>query len=313
MKNSATTETVHRATHSDLYQEITDKIIAMIEKGVAPWRQTWSSYGLARNFATGHIYTGINFLLMNNTNHPIPYFMTFNQVKELNGQIKKGAKAEMVIYFTVYYKDSNDNTIERQEAIKRRQNGEDIQVLKFIKLYHVFNVSDIEGIDIDLNKFIEVKLNPNERIERCEQIIMNMPKPPTLRQIDANRAFYSPADDFINLPYIKQFKSSEHYYATYFHELVHSTGHSSRLARPGVMDFNGFGSTSYSKEELVAEMGASFLCSHSQIDYDSIVENNASYLAGWLKVMKEDPKFIFQVSAEAQKAVNYVYNLNPEL
>ncbi|MFN8331334.1 MAG: ArdC family protein [Saprospiraceae bacterium] len=74
---------------------------------------------------TGHIYTGINFL-MNNTNHPIPYFMTFNQVKELNGQIKKGAKAEMVIYFTVYYKDSNDNTIERQEAIKRRQNGEDI-------------------------------------------------------------------------------------------------------------------------------------------------------------------------------------------
>jgi antirestriction protein ArdC len=169
-------------------------------------------------------------------------------------------------------------------------------------------MEDIEDIDIDYNRFPDVKLSNNEKITRCEEIIRKMPNPPDLRQIDPNRAFYSPAQDFINLPSIGQFGTSEHYYATYFHELIHATGHSSRLARKEVMDFSGFGNKPYSKEELVAEMGASFLSCYCQIDYDSIVENNASYLAGWLKVLKKDSKFIFKVSAEAQNASNFILN-----
>lgn len=291
---------VQQTSITSLYEEVSNRIIAMIEKGVAPWRKTWSTFGLARNYISGRLYSGINYILMNNTGHPIPYFATFNQVKELGGSIKKAAKANMVIYFKVYYKDSDDKTLTPEVAKGRYQKGEDIRVLKFIRYYNVFNVEDIEGIEIDLNRFPEVKLSNNEKISRCEEIIMNMPNPPDLRQIDGNRAFYSPSQDFINLPSIGQFETSEHYYATFFHELIHATGHSSRLARAEVIDFSGFGTKPYSKEELVAEMGTSFLSCHCQIDYDSLVENNASYLTGWLNVLKEDSRFIFKVSADAQ-------------
>jgi antirestriction protein ArdC len=303
MKNSATTEAI--TITSNLYEEVTNKIIALIEQGVAPWRRTWSRYGLARNYATKHIYTGINLLLMNNSLHPIPYFMTFKQVKEYDGRIRKGAKAEKVIYFDVFYKDGNDTALTKEEASKRRKNGEEIQILKFIKSYNVFGIDDIEGIDFEIP---EVELKPNEKIAGCEAIIENMPNRPVLRQNDANRAFYSPNEDFINMPKIEQFETSEHYYATFFHELVHSSGHASRLARDEVMNPNTFGSKPYSKEELVAEMGASFLCSSVQIDYDEVFENNVAYLAGWLKVLKEDSKFIFKVSAEAHKASDYILN-----
>ena len=299
---------VQQTSNASLYEEVTNRIIAMIEKGVAPWRKTWSTYGLARNYVSGRLYTGINYILMNNTGHLIPYFATFNQIKELGGTIKKGTEASIVIYFKMYYKDSDDKTLTPEIAKGRYQKGEDIKVLRFIRYYNVFNVRDIEGIEIDQSRFPEVKLSDNEKITRCEEIIMNMPNPPDLRQIDANRAFYSPAYDIINLPALSQFESSEYYYATYFHELIHATGHSSRLARAEVMDFSGFGTIPYCKEELVAEMGASMLCSLVQIDSLQIFQNNASYLAGWLKILKEDPKFIFRVSAEAQKAVEFIIN-----
>jgi len=299
---------VQQTAIGSLYDEVSNRIIAMIEKGVAPWRKTWSTYGLARNYVSGRLYTGINYILMNNTEHPIPYFATFNQIKELGGSIKKGSEANMVIYFKVYYKDSDDKTLTPEVAKIRYQKGEDIRVLKFIRYYNVFNVGDIEGIEIDHSRFPEVKLSNNEKISRCEEIIMNMPNPPDLRQIDANRAYYSPELDVVNITSIKPFRSAEFYYATFFHELVHSTGHASRLAREEVMNPQKFGGIPYSKEELVAEMGASFLCSSVQIDYDSIVENNAAYLAGWLKVLKEDCKFIFKVASEAQKAADYILN-----
>lgn len=303
MKNSATTEA--STITSNLYEEVTNKIISMIEKGVAPWRRTWSTYGLARNYGTKHIYTGINLLLMNNTMHPIPYFMTFKQVKEYDGQIRKGAKAEKVIYFDVYYKDRNDTSLDKEEALRRRKNGEEIQILKFIKYYHIFNIEDIEGIDFQIAK---IELRPNEKLALCERIIEDMPNRPELKQINANKACYAPTHDFVNMPAIEQFESAEFYYATFFHELIHSTGHASRLAREEVMNPITFGSKSYSKEELVAEMGASFLCSSVQIDYDNVVENNAAYLTGWLKVLKEDSKFIFKVAADAQKAADYILN-----
>lgn len=301
MKNSVTTEAT--AITLNLYEEVTNKIISMIEQGVAPWRRTWSTYGLARNYGTDHIYTGINLILMNNTMHPIPYFLTFNQVKEQGGRIKKDSKAEKVIYFDVYYKDGNDKTLTKEEAIQRRKSGEEIQVLKFIKYYNVFNIEDVEGFEFQIQ---EIELKPNEKIARCESIIENMPKRPELRQIDANKACYAPELDFVNMPSIEQFESAEFYYATFFHELTHSTGHASRLGREEVMNTQTFGNIHYSKEELVAEMGASFLCSNVQIDYDHVVENNAAYLTGWLKVLKVDSKFIFQVAAEAQKAADYI-------
>ncbi len=297
--------TTTRAAGRDLYQEVTNKIISMIEQGVAPWRRTWSTYGLARNYVTKHVYTGINLILMNNTPHPIPYFMTFNQIQEQGGKIRKGSKAEMVVYFNVYFKDGADQTVTKEQARARSDGGEEIQVLKFIKYYNVFNIADIEGIEFEIP---EIELKPNEKIQRCESIIEQMPNRPELKSIDGNRAFYSPTLDFVNIPAIEQFDTAEDYYATFFHELAHATGHASRLGREEVMNPQGFGSKPYSREELVAEMGASFLCSSVQIDYDNITENNAAYLAGWLKVLREDSKFIFKAAAEAQKAADYILN-----
>lgn len=302
---SAVAEPTTRVASRDLYQEVTNKIIGMVEQGVAPWRRTWSTYGLARNYATGHIYTGINLILMNNTLHPIPYFMSFNQVKEKGGRIRKGAKAEMVIYFNVYYKDGRDQTLTKEQARARSDTGEEIQVLKFIKYYNVFNIADIEGIDFDIK---QIDLKQNEKIAMCECIIDQMPKRPEIRIIDSDRAFYSLTYDFIVMPSIRQFESAEAYYATFFHELTHATGHGSRLARDEVMNPQLYGTKPYGREELVAEMGASFLCSSAQIDFDAITENNAAYLAGWIKILKEDNRIIFKAAAGAQKAADYILN-----
>jgi len=115
--NTATTKTTKTDKPKvDLYQLVTDKIMTLLEKGVAPWRQTWSSYGLARNYVSGKTYNGINKIMMNNTIHPIPYFLSFKQAKALNGTIKKGAKGEMVFYFNVFYKDANNKTVSEEEA-----------------------------------------------------------------------------------------------------------------------------------------------------------------------------------------------------
>lgn len=299
--NTATKNTA--TTQRDLYQEVTNRIITMIEQGTAPWRRTWSSYGMARNYATGHVYTGINMILMNNTPHSIPYFMSFNQIKEQGGRIRKGAKAEMVVYFNMFYKDSADQTVTKEQARTRSNNGEEIQVLKFIKYYNVFNIADIEGIEFEIS---EIELKPNEKIQKCEDIIEKMPNRPELKSTEGDKAFYFPSLDIVYVPPIEQFETSEDYYATFFHELTHATGHASRIGREGVVNPQMFGSKPYSREELVAEMGASFLCSTAQIDYDAITENSAAYLAGWLKVLREDSKFIFKAAAEAQKAADYI-------
>lgn len=289
----------------DLYQEVTNKIISILELGVAPWRRTWSTYGLAKNYINGHVYTGINFILMNNTEHNVPYFMTYNQVRTIGGKLKKGAKAEKVIYFNVVYKDRDNRTISKDEATHLYNIGAEVKTLKFIKYYNVFNISDVEGIELEISK---IQLKPNEKIDKCESIVENMPKCPEIKHIDSKGAFYSSGLDIVNMPQIEQFESAEAYYATLFHELIHSTGHISRLGREEVINPHAFGSKPYSKEELVAEMGASFLCSSLQIDFDQIFENNVSYLAGWLKVLKEDSKFIFKVASEAQKGVDFILN-----
>lgn len=290
-------------TGNDLYQQVTNKIIAMIEQGVAPWRRTWSTYGLARNYVTKHIYTGINLILLNNTSHQIPYFMTWKQVKDMGGKVRKDTKAEMAVYFNVYFKNSLDHTLDKETAFKLKAAGEEIQILKFIRYYNLFNVADIEGISFE---YPNVALKQHEKIEHCEKVLWYMPKCPVLKSSEGDQPFYSPELDFVNMPSVELFESPEAYYATLFHELIHSTGHECRLGREEVMNYQTFGSNKYAREELVAEMGASFLCSSVNIDYDSIMENNAAYLAGWLKVLKEDSKFIFKAAAEAQKAADYI-------
>ncbi|MEM1124468.1 MAG: ArdC-like ssDNA-binding domain-containing protein [Bacteroidota bacterium] len=232
----------------DLYREVTDKIMGLLEKGVAPWRQTWSSYGLARNYVTGRPYNGINKILLNNTVHPIPYFLSFKQVKALNGKVKKGAKAEMVLYFSVFYKDAYNKTVSEEQAKEMKAAGQEVKKRSSLRYFSVFNIADVEGIEFHTP---EVQLKENEQIEKCENIIKDMPNCPKIKHINGNEAYYNALKDFINMPKIKQFDSSAEYYVTLFHELTHATGHQDRLNRKGITEPTKFGSIPYSKEELI--------------------------------------------------------------
>jgi len=281
-------------------------MIKLLEQGVAPWRCTWNKYGAARNYATGHVYTGINAFLMNLTPHPIPYFMSFKQAKAKGGKIKKGAKASMVLFYKTLFKNEQEGFISGKKALALQGMGEKVQTIPMLKYYNVFNIEDVEGIEIDIP---EVELKEHERNEACENIIQNVPNAPEYVHQDANRAYYAPLSDKLNMPALGQFETAEDYYCTFFHELTHATGHKSRLNREGIADLNPFGSSGYSREELVAEMGASFLAAHVGINYDEITENSAAYLNGWLSVLKADKKLIFKAAAEAQKAADYILSV----
>lgn len=292
-----------KTTSNDLYAKVNNRIIAMLEKGVIPWRLPWSKYGLARNYATQHIYSGINLLLMNNTEHPIPYFMTFKQVQENGGRVKKGAKSEMVVFFNVIFKDKENNTVSKERALQMDRSNKEVSPIRFIKYFHVFNVRDIEGIALT---YPEIQLKDHHRIEKCEQVLNAMPNPPEFIEQDANKAYYNSVHDYFNLPDIRQFETPEDYYATLFHELSHATGHEKRLKRPTITNPNTFGSKEYALEELIAEISASYVCASLGIDFDPIIENSAAYLQGWLKVLKQDKMFIFKATAEAQKSADYI-------
>ena len=206
-----------------------------------------------------------------------------------------------------FYKDANNKTISEEQAKALKATGQDFKKLSTLRYFHVFNVADIEGVEF---KIPEVELKENEQIERCESIIKDMPNRPEIQFNNANEAYYNALQDFINMPDIKQFTNSAEYYVTLFHETIHATGHKDRLNRKGITVPNKFGSIPYSQEELVAEMGAAFLSAEAGINYSEIVENNAAYLQGWLKKLKEDKRFIFRTAAKAQQAARYILGNN---
>ena len=276
---------------TDLYQKATNKIIELLEKGCVPWRRSWSQYGLAKNYQTGNTYKGINALLLNNTEHPIPYFMTFRQVQQQGGKVKKGSKALPVFFYNIQFKTEDDKRIEKEEAQQRKAAGEKIKIHKFLRQYNVFNVADMEGIEF---KFPEVQLQEHEKIGHCEELFHSILPAPLLQCKDANRLYYNPIQDYINMPPMEQFQSAASYYNGLFHELAHWTGHQDRLDRRGVTHTPKFGTKPYAFEELIAELSATFLCAMTGIDREEITENNAAYIESWLHILKDDKTFIFK-------------------
>jgi antirestriction protein ArdC len=282
-------------------------MIALLEQGVAPWRCSWSRYGMARNYVGGNVYRGINAFLLNFLpNHPIPLYLSFKQAKELGGHVRKGAKAEKVYFFKAYHKDGDGKTVSEDRAAQLAGMGEEVHRIPFLKSFSVFNIEDVEGVEFEIP---EVQLQQHEKIERCEQILQAATNPPQLVTEDANRAYYSPRRDLLNMPQMGQFESPEAYYSTLFHELTHSTGHVTRLNREGIAGEIERGSEAYAREELIAEMGASFLCAHTGIDREAVTENSAAYLAGWMKRLQDDNKLVLNAAAGAQKAADYLLNV----
>ncbi|NRA50639.1 MAG: hypothetical protein HRU12_16015, partial [Phaeodactylibacter sp.] len=173
------------------------------------------------------------------------------------------------------------------------------------KYFRVFNIEDTEEIDYDLP--VPEELNDLEPIRRAEIILSNMPRPPTIREVFQKQACYAPVSDTVTLPLIGQFESAEEYHSTKFHELIHATGHWSRLNREGITaEEIVFGSATYSREELTAEIGAAFLCNKAGIETPDTFQNSAAYIQGWLECLKGDKNFIFVAARQARDAVDFI-------
>lgn len=273
------------------YEVITNRFIELLESGVAPWKRPWFSNarGLAKNVISKKEYTGVNFISVNWQDYKSEFWGTYKQLQGLGGQVKKGEKGTPIIFFTTFEKEIEGKT--------------EAELIPYAKLSYVFNLEQTEGIEIEGDK--ERPNFEHNPIEACEKLISGFPLGFCEVRHEKERAFYNPSLDYINLPEKSLFEKIELYYNTFFHEAVHATGHKSRLDRKGVAEMSYFGDAVYSKEELIAELGASFLCAHCKID-NVTVNDSASYLAGWLKMLRQDAKFLIQASGQAQKAANYL-------
>jgi len=277
----------------DVYQIITDRIIDMLEKGTVPWQKPWEQ-GIPTNLVTKKPYRGINVFLLATQRFKSPYWMTFRQVSNLGGSVKAGAKATPVVFWKLLSKEGKSET-EKLDS-EKAERGETIPLLRY---YSVFNLEQTTGINIPAE--LEKVFSP---IQECEQIVAGMPNRPQIQHLES-RAYYHPEKDYINMPDPESFEEPEKYYSTIFHELTHSTGHATRLSRTGITDLCPFGETNYSKEELVAEMGAAFLCGTAGIA-NSTIDNSASYISTWLNRLSNDKKLLICAAAQAQRATDYI-------
>jgi antirestriction protein ArdC len=293
-KASARQDAPATTPRPDVYQIVTDRIVAALEGGVIPWRKPWSAvYGLPRNYATGAAYSGINAFLLHFSG-PLPFFLTFKQALALGGNVRKGAKGYPVVYYNVSVRENEQTSKEEK--------------LPFLKYYTVFSVEDIEGIEFNLPEVVRHAHTP---IEAAEAIVSGWHERPAIEHRH-QRAYYSPSLDMVNMPARDTFTTGEGYYATLFHELTHSAGHASRLNRPDLTASEGKLSASYAREELTAEMGASFLCAAAGLDTAQTEENAVAYIQAWLERLKNDKKLVLQAASKAQRAARLILGVVEE-
>jgi antirestriction protein ArdC len=306
---------------NEIYDMVTGRMIDLIkDANKGDYKRAWKEEGylIPYNFVSKKAYRGVNvfmlspmFGLLDN-----PYYLTFNQIQEKGGKIKKGSHAHKVVYFSTFNKEYSDVEIEKLNTVivdNKLEKGDE-KTIFFLKYYNVFNGADIEGIDFDLDNFSlqgkvvnnEVETGNNETIDIAEAIVKNYPKIQPEIKFTGSRAFYQPANDFLSMPNISKFKTSQDFYRTYFHELSHSTGHEKRLKR----DLNNqFGDKGYAFEELIAEFGAVFLSAQAGIMFYTN-KNHAGYLKGWNEVLlpnlENDNRFLMKASSQAQKAADFI-------
>jgi antirestriction protein ArdC len=281
---------------STVYQIVTDEIIKKLEAGAVPWRKPWKTFGPPRNLISGKPYRGINSFLLSCSPFSSPFWLTFKQADSLKGHVRKGEKSSIAVFWKQWeIERQNPDTGETEEAR--------IPLLRF---YRVFNSEQCDRIDH--KRLAELRAASDaagfDSIDQAEAIVCGMPNRPTLTE-NGQSAYYRPCDDTVNLPPRGLFDSPESFYSTFFHELAHSTGHASRLNRKAVAQTAFFGSADYGQEELVAEMTAAFLCGESRIS-PPVIDNQAAYLAGWLRTIKQDAKLVVVAAGQAQRAADYI-------
>jgi antirestriction protein ArdC len=281
-------------TMPSAYDIITERIITQLESGTAPWHKPWKSSGgngLPRNLVSGHEYRGINTWILLSSGYGSSYWLTFRQAKELGGHIRKGEKGLPVVFWKFGTREVQDD-------------GDVVQKSSVLcRYYTVFNSDQCE--ELRVQPVQETTEQPQvSPIESCEQVISGWQTKPVIHE-GANSASYSKVMDQIAIPDRTCFDSVEEFYSTLFHELAHSTGHPDRLNRSTLTDFERFGDNDYSREELIAEMGAAFISGYCGIE-NRTIENSAAYLANWLKVLKGDSRLVLIAASQAQKAADMI-------
>jgi antirestriction protein ArdC len=290
---------------ADIYTRVTASIIAELEKGVRPWHKPWNAEHAAGRITrplrfNGQPYKGVNVLMLwmaaELQGFAAPIWMTFNQAREMGGHVRKGAKGSLVVY------------ADRLHKTETGDDGEEVERdIYFMKGYTVFNVDQIEGLPEHYYATAAPQLDPVQRIEAADLFFANTGA--DIRH-GGNAAYYAAEADYVQMPPFVAFKDAESYCATLAHELTHWTKHPKRLDRE--FGRKKFGDEGYAREELVAEIGAAFLCCDLGLAAEPR-EDHASYLDHWLKVLKEDKRAIFQAAAHAQKAADYLHSLQPQL
>lgn len=276
-------------TPVDIYQEVTDRIIAALEAGTVPWRQPWSSLGGPRNL-DGRPYRGINTFLLELSGYSDPRWGTYRMIQAHDGQVRKGEKGCRVILWKPVPR--------KPEQADGTQSAGTAGSYMLLRTFTVFNAEQCDGLpEIETPEQGE---SEHERHETAEALVEHYPRRPFIAY-GGDRAYYTPDKDMVRMPELGAFESADAYYGTLFHELIHSTGHESRLKRiePAL-----FGTDPYAREELIAEMGAAMLCGISGLQ--PRIEESASYIASWLKRLRDDRKLVITAAAQAQKAADHI-------
>ena len=276
---------------ASVYEIVTDRIISQLEAGVIPWRRPWVA-GEPMNFVSKKAYRGINAIVLGMSDFASPYWVTFKQAKDLGGSVRKGQKGSPVMFWKFP---------KRADVEAAKAKGEKVPA-PIVRYYTVFNVAQCDSLEVPA---ATVRAD-NERIAAAEAIVASMPNRPALTTDTA--AWYRPATDTVGMPALASFESTERFYSTLFHELVHATGNASRIGREGVTNATAFGSEPYAQEELVAELGAAMLSAVAGIE-NATVDQSAAYVAGWLKALKNDRRMIVYAAQQAQRAADFIRGL----
>ena len=282
---------------SNVYDVINSRIMELLENGTIPWKKPWNAQSnYPKNLISGKKYAGLNVFMLGCQQYSSPWWLTFKQVQDKGGNVVKGSKSTPVIFWK--WLDRKDVAGDGSEDTR---NGK----IPLLKYYSVFNSEQCEGLTLPEPEETHNVFDP---IDKAEEIIATMPLKPEIKY-GGNRAYYSPTLDYVQLPHQHTFDTIESFYDTCFHELSHATGHACRLGRKGVTEPSYFGSHEYSREELCAQMSASFLCAHAGIEA-STLENSAAYIQSWLKALRNDKTLLVHAAAQAQKSSDYILNVS---
>ena len=277
---------------TNVYEMVTERIIAELEDGIIPWEKPWTGVRSgAYNRVSKKPYSLLNQMLLKHTGE----YATYKQWQDLGGQVKKGEKSEIVVFWKIFEaEETNKDTGEKKT-----------KKIPLLRYYNVFHISQVEGVEPLAPEQLNDEVEP---IEEADKIITDYITREHIEftECRSNEAYYSPSQDAVVVPMKEQYKVINEYYSTTFHELTHSTGHKNRLNRLETGAVAAFGSETYSKEELVAEIGSASLMNLLGIETVKTFRNSAAYIQSWLQVLRNDNKFIVSASSKAEKAVNYI-------